>query len=284
MGLGSALGYLQLTIGDEEGGEDEGSGGGGGSVARGTTPVLTSSSAAPAQGPGLAPASGPGLGSRKSRPSMGSDHTRNVLLGTVYQRLGHVMLQVSILSHPLYNPCIPLITHFHIPLVFLLQRGDHVTAMKSFLEALRIRHALFTRTPTTHHHHHHPSLDTTSIPGAYLNSGHGASPASLPTPVHPEILECVYGIALVQQALGRYGAPTSLSTLSTFFQGTDHHHHSSTTNTINTTPSLSTGHMADGSGSSTVPAPTHPLAGNLSCSDKVRKGARARGRVITHYH
>ena len=98
MGLGSALGYLQLTIGDEEGGEDEGSGGGGGSVARSTTPVLTSSSAAPAQGPGL--------GSRKSRPSMGSDHTRNVLLGTVYQRLGHVMLQVTILSHPLYNPCL----------------------------------------------------------------------------------------------------------------------------------------------------------------------------------
>ena len=87
MGLGSALGYLNLTLSDEEEGE-----GRGGSLTRSTTPVK--SSAAAGQGLGPAPGLGLGRGARKSRPK-GVDHTRSVLMGTIHQRLGHVLLQVA---------------------------------------------------------------------------------------------------------------------------------------------------------------------------------------------
>ena len=114
VGLGSALGYLNLTLDDdEEGGGDENGNGSGsvGMVARSSTTTGTSATAGLGPGlglglgqgsaPGQGPASGSGLSpvrSRVSRPPRGMDHSRSVLVGTVHQRLGHILLQVGTLS------------------------------------------------------------------------------------------------------------------------------------------------------------------------------------------
>ena len=124
MGLGSALGYLNLTLSDEEEGE-----GRGGSLTRSTTPVK--SSAAAGQGLGPAPGLGLGRGARKSRPK-GVDHTRSVLMGTIHQRLGHVLLQVAAAA----PSTAPFIALFTAPSIYIPSPSSYIPLDELALEPM----------------------------------------------------------------------------------------------------------------------------------------------------
>ena len=143
--------------------------------------------------------------------------------------------------------------------------------MKSFLEALRIRSTLFS-----HNSGMSPAPGASPSLGAVPGFSPSPSPGPLSQPVHPEVLESVVGIALVQHALGRYGVIPS-SPLSSSLQNDNHHINNNTNNNSNINNNSNNNNPSAGENTTdnippAFPPSTYSTTTLLSSSDKVIEG------------